>query len=200
MTCIVALRDPATGRVVMGGDSAGVSGLDLTVRRDPKVGRVGEYLIGFTTSFRMGQLLLYGFTPPEPPEEQERLYPFMVTTFTDAVRKLLNDGGYAQIKDGKESAGCFLVAIRGRIFQIESDYQVGERIEDYAAVGCGESYAIGAFSFMEMEGVGGTLEQRVESALKIAAHCSAGVRAPFTVLALEPGEKRGPRRVGGRAT
>ena len=52
MTCIVGLIDGR--RVWMGGDSAGVSGLDITVRADAKVFRNGDFLIGFTSSFRMG--------------------------------------------------------------------------------------------------------------------------------------------------
>jgi hypothetical protein len=51
MTCIVGLVDG--GRVWLGGDSAGVSGWDLTVRADRKVFRNGPYVMGFTTSFRM---------------------------------------------------------------------------------------------------------------------------------------------------
>ena len=57
MTCIVGLIDGR--RVWMGGDSAGVSGLDITVRADAKVFRNGDFLIGFTSSFRMGQLLAF---------------------------------------------------------------------------------------------------------------------------------------------
>ena len=66
MTCIVGLIDG--NRVWMGGDSAGVSGLDITVRSDPKVFRNGDFLIGFTSSFRMGQLLAFRLRPPPRPE------------------------------------------------------------------------------------------------------------------------------------
>src|SRR5690606_5374194 len=44
MTCIVAIKDG--GSVWMGGDSAGCSGFDLTIRDDAKVFRNGPYLIG----------------------------------------------------------------------------------------------------------------------------------------------------------
>ncbi len=54
MTCIAAVAHE--GNVWMGADSAGVSGLALAVRRDPKIYRVGDFLFGFTSSFRMGQL------------------------------------------------------------------------------------------------------------------------------------------------
>ncbi len=54
MTAIVGLVHNAT--VYIGGDSAGVSGYSMTVRADSKVFTIGPYLMGFTTSFRMGQL------------------------------------------------------------------------------------------------------------------------------------------------
>src|SRR5690242_15173484 len=82
MTCIVGLV-AADGRVHLGGDSAGIAGYDLTVRKDPKVFRVGEFAVGFTSSFRMGQLLRFAFTPP--PIEGD-LDAYMVTTFVNALR------------------------------------------------------------------------------------------------------------------
>ena len=62
MTCIVGLVHE--GVVYIGGDSAGVAGLSLVVRADEKVLRNGDFLMGFTTSFRMGQLLRYKLDPP----------------------------------------------------------------------------------------------------------------------------------------
>lgn len=48
MTCIVGYFDKKTKKVTIGGDSAGVSGLHITIRKDPKVFRVGEFIIGCT--------------------------------------------------------------------------------------------------------------------------------------------------------
>ena len=62
MTCIVGLVHE--GVVYIGGDSAGVARLSLTVRADEKVFRNSDFLMGFTTSFRMGQLLRYSLKPP----------------------------------------------------------------------------------------------------------------------------------------
>ncbi|WP_245320978.1 hypothetical protein [Bradyrhizobium sp. NAS96.2] len=53
MTCIVGLVDK--GQVFIGGDSAGVNAerLALVVRNDRKVFRNGDFVMGFTSSFRM---------------------------------------------------------------------------------------------------------------------------------------------------
>ena len=64
MTAIVGLVQD--GSVYIGADSAGVYGMSLTVRADTKVFRKKKYLFGFTTSFRMGQLIRYAMKLPKP--------------------------------------------------------------------------------------------------------------------------------------
>lgn len=177
MTCVAALVYGDT--IFMGADSAGVDGgFNLTVRADQKVFINGDYIIGFTSSFRMGQLLRYSFKPPKFRPDEKELYEFMVTNFVDAVRKCLKEGGYVQVKDGEEAGGCFLVGTQGRLFQIESDFQVGESMQTFDAVGCGRAYALGAFSATHAMDP----EKRVRLALEIAEKWSAGVRGPFIIL------------------
>jgi hypothetical protein len=179
MTCIAAVTDGKT--VWMGGDSAGVCGWDMDVRRDPKVFRNGEYLIGFTSSFRMGQLLAHRFRPPEA-APKAHLHSFMVTDFIDAVRECLKNGGYAEREKDRESGGTFLVGLRGRLFQVDCDYQVGESVTDYAAVGCGHAYAKGSlYSTGDLRAPA----DRIIMALEAAARHSAGVRGPFKILSTE---------------
>ena len=76
MTCIVGLVHE--GVVYIGGDSAGVAGLSLVVRAD-EMFRNGDFLMGFTTSFRMGQLLRYKLYPPRR-HPDDRVAKYMVWT------------------------------------------------------------------------------------------------------------------------
>jgi hypothetical protein len=62
MTAIVGITDGST--VFIGGDSAGSNSYNLTVRKDTKVFRAGEFVIGFTTSFWGNYLLMGGSLPP----------------------------------------------------------------------------------------------------------------------------------------
>jgi hypothetical protein len=177
VTCIVGFVEGNT--VWMGGDSAGVAGLSLTVRGDQKVFRNGPMLFGFTTSFRMGQLLRYALKIPDhDPRIDTDTY--MATTFVDAVRACLKSNGWASKKDECEQGGTFLVGYRGRLFCIESDYQVGVPLDSFHAVGCGDDIARGAlFATEHLTG-----RERVELALRAAERHSAGVRAPFYVESL----------------
>ena len=84
MTCVVGLIGER--KVLMGADSAGVSGLDLRTRADPKVFQLGGLLCGFTTSFRMGQLLRWKWQIPARPEKQA-LDEYLATTMVDSIRQ-----------------------------------------------------------------------------------------------------------------
>lgn len=179
MTCIVGFVEGDT--VWMGGDSAGVSGWDLTVRADAKVFRNGPMLFGFTSSFRMGQLLRYALRVPDhDPRIPDDKY--MVTTFVDAVRECLKSHGWAERDKEQERGGTFLVAYKGKLYCIHGDYQVALPVDDFDAVGCGDSFARGAlFATPHLTG-----RERVEVALRAAERCSAGVRGPFYIEALGP--------------
>lgn len=180
MTCIVAAK-AADGSVVMGCDSAGSDGWALYILRDPKIYRVGGMLIGFTSSFRMGQLLGHSLSVPEHHSDVP-LEKYMATTFMDAVRRCLKDGGYAKRENDVETGGVFLVAYKGRIFQVQENFSVIENGRDYDA--CGSGYMLALGSLFATGGINDTRE-RVETALKAAEDFCASVRGPmrFDVLA-----------------
>lgn len=171
MTAIVGLAHE--GRVHLGGDSAGVSGWALTVRSDAKVFRNGPYVIGFTSSFRMGQLLRHAFYPPAPTSHLDR---FMTTAFVDSVRACLKEGGWAKKDSDQEKSGVFLVGVAGRLFTLDDDYQVGEPADGFDSVGCGGQVARGAL----YASAALPPRQRLTMALEAAERFSAGVRGPFT--------------------
>ena len=171
------------GTVWLGADSAGVSSdYGLTVRSDGKLFRNGQMLFGFTTSFRMGQLLRHALTIPDH-DPRVAIEKYMATTFMNAVRECLKSNGWASKDKEQESGGTFLVAYKGRLFVVHDDYQVGEPVDGIEAVGCGYHIAKGALFASRERG-----RERLMVALKAAETYSAGVRGPFFVEALEKGE------------
>lgn len=181
MTAIVGLVHD--GKVLIGADSGGVGGWTLNIRKDAKVFANGPYIFGFTTSFRMGQLLRWSFKPPAPGKGS--LERFMCTTWVDAARKALSDGGWAKREAEREVGGELLVGVRGRLFYIAEDWQVGEHVDGYAAVGSGEQLSLGALAATEHLGL--DPEKRVLSALEAAERHNIGVRGPFHLLWEKPG-------------
>jgi len=175
MTCIVGLKD-ADGAVTMGADSASVAGYNIRLRSDPKLFQKDGLLVGFTSSFRMGQLLRFKLSVPLCEPAKDALE-YMVSDFVEAVRACLKRGGYAKVEDNIERGGVFLVGRMGRLFEIEGDYQVGEVADAYSAIGCGQDFALGSLYVTE----GQPPENRVRTALETAAYFSAGVRPPFLI-------------------
>lgn len=185
MTCIAAVKHK--GKVVIGGDSAGVDrSLGLQLRADVKVftrtdDNGVEWGFGFTSSFRMGQVLRYKLELPEVAPKKDVLE-FMVERFVEAVRKAMREAGCMHKENEVEEGGNFLVGFKGELFEVQSDFQVAQPLHPFAACGCGADLALGALAaslVIEPDGEG---TAHVERALRAAEQFSAGVRAPFHVV------------------
>ena len=100
----------------------------------------------------------------------------MHTSFIDHVRELFHTNGYAQAESGRESGGFFLVGYRGRLFGVESDYQIEELTVPYMAIGSGSDLALGSlFSTTDVK----CPRERLELAPKAAEAFNNTVRSPF---------------------
>ena len=180
MTCIVGMIH--NGKVWMGGDSAGTAGnMNQRIRADKKVFVKGEFIIGFCGSFRMGDLLKHTFEIPDTTEVTDP-DKFMVNQFVDALRSLLEtENKKAGLSDRDKLYPSILVGFRGRLYNIESDYQCGRPEDGFDSVGSGSSVAIGA-----MHGSKGITspKARITAALEAASRNDAAVRPPFHVLSL----------------
>ena len=173
MTCIVGITDGKT--VHLGGDSASVGGMSISRTLHPKVFQNGPYVIGYTSSFRMGQLLEFGEIPKPTKPERKNLYRFMVTRFVPAIREIFKEGGFLKVESSVEEGGTFLVGLRGELFIVDDDFQVQQKPEHFTACGCGTAIALGALYVANDK----DLKVRLQSALEAAEQFSAGVRGPF---------------------
>lgn len=183
MTCIVGLVH--RGTVYIGGDSASVQGWTSRITRLPKVFRRGPFLIGYTTSFRMGQLLQFGLEPRVQAAGEDDMR-FMVTEVAERVRLLLKERGVAKVESNAETGGQFLVGYRGRLFSMQQDFQVNEMADGYDAVGSGAEYALGAMRALSKS----PPIPRLKRALEISAHFNMGVSGPFFVKKLPSVRRR----------
>ncbi len=177
MTCIVGLVHKKS--VYIGGDSASVAGWTSRVTRLPKVFRRGPFLIGYTTSFRMGQLLQHALIVPPQTDDRDDMR-FMVTTFVECVRHLLKEKGVAKVESNAESGGQFLVGYRSRLYSVQQDFQVNEMADGFDAVGSGSEYALGALASTKSA----PPVLRLKRALAVSAHFNMAVSAPFFVKSL----------------
>lgn len=184
MTCIVGLEHD--GRVYIGGDGRASDGWGVHRVDDPKVFVLDDrFLIGFTHTFRLGQLLRYKLNVPmQSPSQSDDVY--MRSIFVDAVRDLLKQYGHAKVDSSVESGGEFLVGYRGVLYHMQNDYSLVRFNGGYDACGSGEHWALGAlYAIGSLEGESPVSpEKQIMLALQAAAQFCAFVSEPFTVLEL----------------
>lgn len=173
MTCICAIQDPKTKKVYMGGDSAGVAGLHISVREDVKVFTNGPFVMGGTSSFRMIQLLHHQFVPPKQGKQSDM--EFMVNDFVSEAQRTFMAGGFT---NDKKTGGTFLVGYKGKLYMIDTDFQVGVVKDGFYAVGCGADLALGSLYSTK----GKKPIDRIKMALSASVHFNGGVRPPFTIV------------------
>ena len=168
MTCVVGVSKG--NRTWLGGDSQDTRGDMQTTRTDSKTFKRGPYILGFSGSFRGGQLLRHVFEPPTPPESGDLLQ-FMVTHFVPGLRSCFDVGGFVN----DEEMDC-LAATRGQLFYVGSDYQISQA--DEMVIGSGTPYAMGSLYATKTKAP----RTRVLTALEAAVEYDTGCCGPFNVV------------------
>lgn len=178
MTCIAGIAQG--GKVYMGADSISSDGYNRHISGLRKVFRVGAFLIGYTTSFRMGQILQYHLDvrQQQDGESDER---YMVVAFVEAARECLKAKGYSTVDMNTESGGEFLVGYRGTLYRAGYDFHIDHYQSGLGVCGAGEQYALAALLALH----DWQPEARIRRALEISAELSALVSPPFQIETLE---------------
>lgn len=147
MTCIAAIiDDDGVGHIAS--DSLGSNGHSKDVYKDQKVFTNGKFLVEYTSSYRMGQLLQYRLSLPKQRIGQT-IDEFMYIDFVDAVRSLLKENGYMMINSNREEVGSFLVVTEGRIWQMQDDLSLLESSDGFDACGSGAHHAQAAMHVLK---------------------------------------------------
>lgn len=174
MTCIIGLEHE--GQVYMGADSAASNWSEIKPTRLRKVFRLGPFLVGYTSSFRMGQLLQYQVGDiPIQTEADDVAY--LVRSFVEPIRKALKDYGFAKVDNNREEIGFFLLGYKQRVYEVASDLQVNTYRDGVICTGSGSEYAYGAMAALPDLGP----KKRILRALKIAGSYSTTVGGPYYV-------------------
>jgi ATP-dependent protease HslVU (ClpYQ) peptidase subunit len=177
MTCVIGLVQRK--RIYIGADSAAVGNRFIRTTNLPKVFRKGPFLIGYCGSFRMGQVLEYCLEVPAQ-RKDEPVTSFLVNGFIEGVRSALKAKGVAAVEQNKEKGGQFLVGYKGRLYSVNSDFHVGDMLDEFDCIGSGAPVALGAMK--ALEGLGP--KQRIERALEITAYYTPDVCGPFHILSM----------------
>lgn len=172
MTAIVGYTDGKN--TWLGGDSAGSNGYSIEANSQPKIFAVRNAIFGYTTSFRMGQLLEHHLKLSERAKPE---ISHIIQKIIPKIRRIFKANGYTHLKDSVESGGNFLVGIGGCLFEVQSDFSVLQGVRKYNAVGSGGEAALGA-----MFAVDRSPKITLLVGLKSAAEHQAGVCPPFHII------------------
>lgn len=187
--------NPQPTRIIFGSDTLGSSTEVRRNRLDRKIFKHDPFILGFTTSYRMGQILrfhlwdhlkelrpgvlggddvlrgleLLGMDP----------YVYMATYFVPAVRDALKEQGFLRVENNREEGGNFMVGFAGWMYTIYQDFQLEVQSEPIS-IGLGSDYALGSlYSTVGMEPAA-----RVEVALRASAEYCTSIGPPFTIESL----------------
>ncbi len=135
MTAIVALKHE--GKIYLMGDRCGSNGYSKLLTSNPKVFKVGDFHLGYTSSFYMGQILEHMWTPPARLEgitDTGYFYKQVIPS----IKTCLVENHFGQHFDDKykePSLGSFIIIYKNRIFVHQDNGSVLE--VEHAGVGCG---------------------------------------------------------------
>lgn len=185
MTVVVAVAD---GRdVVMGADCGAVcfdpSGSAINeigrLTRAHKIFRNGAYLVGYCSSYRLGQAVMSCELPDPGPDLGNHLRGPWMDVVVAAVEAEVERLGEPQTPwPGTCLGGQLLVGVAGQLFLVQPDGTVFEH--EALAIGAGRPYAYGALHATKTQ----PGADRVAAALSAALEFSPMVAGPTEVLAL----------------
>ena len=177
MTAVVGYTDG--NRTWIGADSlATASTMSKAVSVSPKVFRSGSVIVGFSDSFRVGQILIHQFQMPQLLKATDA-GTWVCRQFIPCLWDTLL--GYDLIHDNLMDSEL-LIGLRGRLFEVSPDFGVHEYDCAYTAVGSGGDLCKGVMYATE----GSQLKppQRLKMALRAAQKFNCSVGEPFSVISV----------------
>lgn len=193
MTCIVGYVDE-NKTVWMGGDSCGSDSWTKDNYDNQKVFMNSDFIIGYTTSFRMGQLLEYKWNPLKKNScqifKEMSDYKFIVSEVVPSIISLFKDNGFIKEVSSEQTGGTFLLGFNGNLYCIQDDFAVLKRSRNYDSCGSGYCVALGSM-YQNVKNNETNAEKILNDALSAASELVNGVFPPFIIIKLEKLEKIG---------
>ena len=185
MTCIVGIK--SENKIYIGGDTVGSTLYTKSPRKDEKVfindtGR-HQMIIGYTSSYRMGQLLRYKLRLPKHKKNVSDME-YLVGPFVDTLINLYKSCEYqgdCSPEDKTQCGGTFIFGYKGNLYKTESDFQIAVPRNNYESCGCGESFALGSLHSTEKTK---NVKKRIKKALDAASTYSNGVEGPYNIMSI----------------
>lgn len=175
MTCIIGLEHE--NKVYMGCDSLSTDGWTKQTITNRKIFKHGEFIIGVSGYPRFSQVMQY--LTPFPKQVEIDDFSFICQYFVESIRETMDKYKVGNIDDNGANFGdsIALFGYRGKLYLLDSNYQINNFSNGYTAIGTGASVALGSmFALKNLKP-----KQRILESLKASAHFDVGVSKPFYV-------------------
>ena len=180
MTCILATI--SKGKVHMIGDMCGSNGFThKNYTKNVKVFKNGDFLVGYTTCYRMGQILEYSWeTPTKSLDYSDDVY--LYKHVVNSLKTAFDTNSFGHKKGKSFSGGNFLLGWKGRILEVQDNLSILEH-EYFASVGCGEYFANASMATQMELGVNeDNPELFLSTALKVTSGLVTGVSSAYSYI------------------
>lgn len=157
-----------------------------TIYRMPKkyskITDIDGILIASAGDVRGANILDYGLKIPKVTAKSDEH--FITCFLIPAIRQAFADSGFEKTSDGVSShEGEFLVAYKGRIYEIDSDYSWVQDSRNIYALGSGGQIAIGALATLVGDSITRSeARQWATKALDVASQYNADTAPPFHIV------------------
>lgn len=194
MTCIIGKVLP-DGTIYMAGDRMASDGKNHHLYDRPKVFHNGDFMFGYTYSFRMGQLLEFSWKQPNNTPSSDApnsvIYDYVYTTLLESFKNLFTEHD-CDINGGE----VFMFAFAGKLFTVQGDWSMFEH-KNCHAIGCGVDVVLGAmyyankcvedktlsFSFdADRSHIAGMVKRQLKLSIEAAASIKAGVSIEHDII------------------
>lgn len=179
MTCIVGIAKGNT--VWLGADSAATDrALNRTIIKDPKVFVKGNIAFGVCGLPKVMDALHHAIDLPVQRGDNDRA--FLVAELVPSIREGLKTlDCTVETESGLAFEGAMIVGYRGKVYNLQGNFQLVNSSDGYASVGSGSSYALG--SLVATKGMSDP-RKRVLAALEASTR-NAGCAPPFVVVTVK---------------
>lgn len=182
MTCIVACIE--NGKAYIAGDRMGSDTFSKMESKRAKVFKKNGFLFGYTTSFRMGQIIEYSFEIPERGYDEPLDY-YIYTKFVNSLRKCFDKNGFGGT-DSKNNTGdvggSFIFIVDNRIFEMQDDFAILEHSTNFCSVGAGQFHAIAAMEALKHTNM--KPKEKLRESIRIASKFVVSVSETCDIISL----------------
>lgn len=186
MSCAIGYS--SNGKVYIGVDSICVSEENLFMlrRKDTKIFTFNKALVAFVGSWRNGQILKYELNDIHFKYKVDDEMKYLVKSYVPDVINTMNKYSCSiDSKDGMLFNSEILIGWNGKLFIIGSDFQVIEISENFASIGCGDTFATGFLTALEYYSDKKLLpEEKIRITLENVEKNYGSVTSPFIIKSI----------------